>query len=650
MPTVQVRGDVKLLRLVLGLLLLGPVVVGAVGAQTETSLTLTEPVTSTALAVAQTQGGDLVGTSASISVTVARNGSGHVFIDTRPLAGTDMQGSARMAARVASSLTGFATENHDFFYVVRSESPIISGPSAGSVMALATVVALEKAHHQPGDEPWNLTGDVMTTGTIAPDGSIGPVGGILEKARAAKQAGASLFAIPAGQGTYTPRSLTPGGVQQGEPVNVSAYCRDEVGIECREVGTLETLVELATGHRFVQPDLGEPPTTAVYNQTLGPLSDQLIDRGTRYEDVWDDLNASSISQEGQQAVRQAIDRAQEALGQAREHRANAEYYSAASRAFSASINGRHAELMLDFFERGRSLDQVSEAIEDARAEVRDAREAATGINVSGMQTLYTVGAAQERVSDAEQRIRSAQQNLNQTNVPEALFDAAWAVERSATVHWWLELGDAFGPGPPLPVGVDQLADEFIDLADEMLAYASQVQQTRPTQASQTLQSAKRDDARGFHAAALVQAAEAQVQAALALELQAGTPSEEKLETSRAEAAEAIQTARARGVEPVLPIALFEFGGAQEDNAVALEFYRTARVMAGISSVLTGEASPTESRFVGAFEASEAGGHGASLPGDAYRRVSVGWFTVGVFATLAVGTGMAALVKRGDDAP
>lgn len=639
-------GAVKLARFLVALLLVIPAGSGAVAAQT--TLPLTEAVQTKALAVAQTQTGELVGTSATISVTVAKNGSGHVFIDTRPLAGTDMQGSARMAARVAASLTGFAVENHDFFYVVRSESPIISGPSAGSVMALATVVALEKAHHDPGEEPWNLSEDVMATGTIAPDGSIGPVGGILEKAKAAKKAGASMFAIPAGQGNYTPRRLAPGGVEQGEPVNVSKFCREEVGITCREVGTLEELVTLATGHQFQHPDLGPPPSTAVYNQTLGPLADQLLEQSTRYQDVWEDLNASSISQEGQRAVRDAIDRAREALTSAREHRQQAEYYSAASRAFSASIHGRHAQLMLDYFESGRSLDQVSDAIDAATEDVDSAREAAGDANVTGMQTLYTVGAAQERVSDAERRIKSAQQSLNQSNIPQALFDTAWATERSQTVHWWLQLGETFGPGPPLPVEVSQLADEFIDLGDEMLAYSSQVLQSTPSRAAQTMQQAKRDDERGFHAAALVEAAEAQVQAALALENRAGTPTPEKINTSREEAAQAIQTARARGVEPVLPVALFEFAGAQGQPPIALEFYRTSRVLAGISSVLTGEVEETPSRFIGPWEPSGEQAHPANVDENVYRRVAVGWFVVGMFATLSVGALIAALVKRQEE--
>lgn len=637
----------KLPRVLLAVLLLGPVLVGPMGATVEaqSTLPLSKPVDTKALAVAVTQDGQLTGSAAQLSVSVAKNGSGHVFIDTRPLAGTDMQGSARMAARVAASLTGFSMENHDFFYVIRSDTPTISGPSAGSVMALATVVALERAHNQSAEGTWTLDGDVLATGTIAPDGSIGPVGGILHKAKAAADTGAKIFAIPEGQGTYRPREVTPGGIEQGEPVNVSKHCSEEIGIECREVGTLEELVELATGHRFLEPELGEPPSTAVYEETLGPLSDQLIDRGRRYQDVWAELNRSDVSAQAEQTVLESIQRGQDALAQAKAHRAQDDFYSAASRAFSASIHGHHAGLLLTFFKSGRSLDQVEDSIRNATDSVREARTAARAGEVTGMQTLYTVGAAQTRVSDAEQRIQSAWQSFNETEVPQALFDTAWAIERSATVHWWLELGDAFGPGPQIPISVETLASDFIDLADEILAYSGTVLQSQPQRAAQTLQQAKRDADRGFHAAALLEASEAQVQAALALEVQAGTPTQDKLNASRQEAAQAIQKARARGVEPILPIAMFEFGTNQEDPAIALEFFRNARVVAGLSSVLTGDSEPTPSKFVGKPEPDVDRHTPSDVNVSVYRRVATGWFTIGMFATLAVGALIAAIVRR-----
>lgn len=68
--------------------------------------------------------------------------------------------------------------------------PSIGGPSAGLVLSLAIYDQLT---------PGSLVGDVPIagTGTIAPDGTVGPIGGIQQKIRAASEAGAELFLVPA---------------------------------------------------------------------------------------------------------------------------------------------------------------------------------------------------------------------------------------------------------------------------------------------------------------------------------------------------------------------------------------------------------------------------------------------------------------------
>ena len=60
-------------------------------------------VTVYAPAVASSQSG-YVGVISTITVTVQNNGSGRVFVDTLPLTQVDMQGSARLAVKVASAL------------------------------------------------------------------------------------------------------------------------------------------------------------------------------------------------------------------------------------------------------------------------------------------------------------------------------------------------------------------------------------------------------------------------------------------------------------------------------------------------------------------------------------------------------------------
>ena len=67
----------------------------------------------------------------------------------------------------------------------------IGGPSAGLVFALAIYDTLTRGELLDGMH-------VAGTGTISPDGEVGPIGGIQQKIAAAEEEGAALFLAPAG--------------------------------------------------------------------------------------------------------------------------------------------------------------------------------------------------------------------------------------------------------------------------------------------------------------------------------------------------------------------------------------------------------------------------------------------------------------------
>ena len=85
-------------------------------------------------------------------------------------------------------------------YVTFAELPVdvslnvdeIGGPSAGLAFTLSVIDALT-----PADLSGRL--DVAATGTIAHDGTVGPVGGVPQKAHAVLRAGSDLFLVPASQ-------------------------------------------------------------------------------------------------------------------------------------------------------------------------------------------------------------------------------------------------------------------------------------------------------------------------------------------------------------------------------------------------------------------------------------------------------------------
>lgn len=116
-----------------------------------------------------------------VEVVVRRDGEDRTFQITTTASEDDKNRA------VIGVLVGIG---YDFPFDVRVRiDDSIGGPSAGLIFALSVYDTLT---------PGSLTGgDVIAgTGTISPDGKVGPIGGIREKIIAAAQAGAQLFFVP----------------------------------------------------------------------------------------------------------------------------------------------------------------------------------------------------------------------------------------------------------------------------------------------------------------------------------------------------------------------------------------------------------------------------------------------------------------------
>ncbi|MEM4814690.1 MAG: S16 family serine protease [Ignisphaera sp.] len=144
----------------------------------------------TIVAVSQLSNGSYIGVSADLYVRVACPGSGHVYVETLPLSEIDLQASTRIAALVASSIANISFYSCDFYASIKSDSPIIGGPSASGVTAVAFAAALLRLP---------LNESIVMTGMVLPDGSVGPVGGLKYKLDAAVSRGAKMFLVPYGQ-------------------------------------------------------------------------------------------------------------------------------------------------------------------------------------------------------------------------------------------------------------------------------------------------------------------------------------------------------------------------------------------------------------------------------------------------------------------
>lgn len=121
-----------------------------------------------------------------------KQGEGRILINTQPRVGIDLQTSARTAKLVAENFTKKSLEKTDVILTViaQSDVDVVDGPSAGAAITIAIISAILNK---------NLKNDVFITGTINPDGTIGWVGGIAEKAVAAAKQNATKFLVPKGQ-------------------------------------------------------------------------------------------------------------------------------------------------------------------------------------------------------------------------------------------------------------------------------------------------------------------------------------------------------------------------------------------------------------------------------------------------------------------
>lgn len=175
----------------------------------------------------------------------SKQGTGRILVDVESLFFfVDTQNSVRNARNVAAKIAGLDPTKHDVLYVVEANASAIGGPSAGAALTIATVAALKNL---------TLRDDVMITGSINHDGTLGPVSGIIEKAQAAKQVGAVVFIVPLTQGievTYETQryceKIGPAEICTVEQIPKKVSVEQQVGIKIVEANDVSEALKYFT--------------------------------------------------------------------------------------------------------------------------------------------------------------------------------------------------------------------------------------------------------------------------------------------------------------------------------------------------------------------------------------------------------------------
>lgn len=562
-------------------------------------------------AVAQTENG-YVGVISTITATIQSNGSGRVFVDTLPLTQVDMQGSARLAVKVASSLVkrdNISADNFDYFFVIRTDSPIIGGPSAGAVMTLATIALLEN---------WTIADDIVMTGMINPDGSIGPIGGILHKIDAAASVGAKRFLIPNGQMMYTEmvtETTSSNGWWQTitKPVtrNVSDYARDNYGIEVYEVKDINDVLLYATGHYYPTPKAENQITTEDYISSMKPLAEKLLDDAqTLFTNASEDFDNSNIPNHWpyyyKNQVADYLNYAESYLDDAEAWYQTDLYYSSASSSFKSLINSRFVTYACDYFDASDSVEYIYSLYNKTKILFNTESDHLRNHEINDMISLQCVGIAQKKSLEAKKYLDDVSSDINSGDYLTALYKIAFAMERIKSVDWWLNLTSQFEIAGEIDnTTLTVIAEEYIDNAQQTIAYASVLLQEMGkypaylSNAEGLIVSARDAEKQGFPAAALFKALEALVQGNLALELVDGV-TDEKIERARESASISISEARQQGVEPILSVSYYELAETLTNESSyedAMFQYKYSDLIAGVVS--SGDTSGVHSsRYIG----------------------------------------------------
>lgn len=172
-------------------------------------------------------------------------------------AGAQWTAASAAAAAVGSMASGLDPGRIDVDFGVTGP---IDGPSAGGVLTVGVLAALLGAP---------IRGDMTMTGTIGPDGSIGAVGGIALKLRAAAEQGYRTVLLPVAN------LMVPGAA--GEPARSAVDLGSELGLEVIPVANVQQAFTKFTDGAFAYPSappfaLPQPVSELVATQTKDLLA------------------------------------------------------------------------------------------------------------------------------------------------------------------------------------------------------------------------------------------------------------------------------------------------------------------------------------------------------------------------------------------
>ncbi len=531
-------------------------------ADTDASVTIRAP------AVSQTSSG-YIGAVLYITVS-ALPGEGHIYVDTWPLTELDTQASARLAVEVAGRITGKDVSQYDFYYVIRSDSPVVGGPSAGGVMTVATIAALEDLEIDPA---------VMMTGMINPDESIGPVGSIVEKLDASAELGIETFLVPWGQTIITTQEILPVSsrgrtriITQPKKVDVIDYAKETYGITVIEVKDIADAVFYFTGVTFDGKEIeGEIEVSTSF---LSDKTDEALERTVLYHDeTLNLLSSEELNEYEKKYLESYLETAQNFIDAAREDIDDGKYYTALSTLLNAEIYTGVVDEYIHIESVDSRIEALEEKIEEIDSQLKVKRE-----DIRGVVSLEFLSAAEKRLKGAYDYLEKSKSYKNDLDIVETAYAIAYADKRADTVDLWLDLAVQYSKGEK--ISLDELKDDAwkrIEEAKLVYVYvSSMLGEISLSGASQSLSAAQSEYDAGRYTSALFYAIESNINSSIVIEL--GLSGEdpdvvnEKIQRAKDDAKIAIHLSREEGYDPLLAECYYEYASTFEEEEEAVNAF------------------------------------------------------------------------------
>ncbi|MEM7816661.1 MAG: S16 family serine protease [Candidatus Aenigmatarchaeota archaeon] len=506
----------------------------------------------------------------------AKEGNGHIFIDTMPLTEIDTQTSARIAREVVSSILDSDMSNYDLFIVIRSDSPAVGGPSAGAAIAIGTIASLLNLSLNP---------HVIITGTINIDGTIGNVGGILEKARAAAEHNATIFLIPYGQSKI-------------QDIDIKEYAKLKWNLTVIEVKDVAEALKYMSGYEIRLKDIEVKEKEDLRNIMKGIAENFMKDIEKRIVNLENKINYSRISYSEEKYLTESLKSIKKRIEEAKKYYEDKAYYTASSYFLGVGIDLAYLENLFEFYKEGKkewvienNLNLLEENVRNQINKIEDAKN-----KIDSITDVEIISIAEDRIIDAKNTLREAWKNYYNYDYDEAIRNIAYISEREKTSETWLSIIKNF-TNEKINFDFSELEGLCKNKISELISFIGygDVLGVETSKAKESLSIAQRNLNEKKYSAALFNLITTKSEIEFALTLKSiRNDTKEIIKKVKNDAARSIRNAETLNVTPILALSYYEYGEKLEktNSLASIQYFiyskNYAKNAIELSNILRGE--------------------------------------------------------------